>query len=342
MMCRGKIILVDDSPSVRVMLEDHLQAIGYTVYSADNGKRALELLREVTPELVITDVAMPEMDGFDLCRWLRDSPQFRDIPIIILTAATEEKDACEGLGLGAADYIRKPFSPRELILRVQNIMKGARDKKRLQEIFARHTSPEVVRELMNQSEELMLSGETREIAVLFADIRGFTKMASRLKPGDLVIQLNQYLTAMSEAVIAEGGTLDKFLGDGIMAIFGAPLKHDDDPLRAARSALRIQQRVGSINQEREPNGLLALQVGIGITVGTAVVGNIGSPMRTDYTAIGDCVNVAFRLQAIAQGGQIILSDEAYKRVYASFRAEALEPVIVKGKTEPIRIYSLLY
>jgi adenylate cyclase len=341
-MSSGNILLVDDSPSIRLMLEDQLTASGYGVYAAENGKRALELLCEVTPDLVITDVSMPEMDGFDLCRSLRESAQFRDVPIIILTAATEEKDACEGLGLGVADYIRKPFSARELILRVQNILTGAREKRRIREIFARHSSPEVVAELLSQTEELMLSGETREIAVLFADIRGFTPLASGTPPVDLVILLNRYLTVMSEAVIAQGGTLDKFLGDGIMAIFGAPLKHEDDALRSARAAIGIQKGVRKINQEREARGLGALQVGIGITLGPAVVGNIGSPMRTDYTAIGDCVNVAFRLQSIASGGQIILSETALRKIGPALNAKALDPVIVKGKTGPINIYSLLY
>ena len=130
-MSHGKILLVDDSPSVRIMLEDQLEANGYTVFPAENGKHALALLEDLTPDLVITDVSMPEMDGFDLCRWLRDNHKFSDIPIIILTAATEEKDACEGLGLGASDYIRKPFSPQEFSLRVRNIMEGALEKKRI-------------------------------------------------------------------------------------------------------------------------------------------------------------------------------------------------------------------
>jgi adenylate cyclase len=341
-MEQGKILLVDDSASVRLMLADQLAACGYDVYAAENGRRALELLRQVSPDLVITDVSMPELDGFGLCRRLREDRVLREVPIIILTAATEEKDACEGLGLGAADYIRKPFSPRELVLRVQNIMKGAREKRRIEEIFARHSSPEVVRELLGQSEELMLAGETREIAVLFADIRGFSRLASTAHPVELVAQLNRYLTAMSEAVIEHGGTLDKFLGDGIMAIFGAPLKHDDDALRAARSAMALQERVKGINRELTGQGRAALEVGVGITVGPAVVGNIGSTMRTDYTAIGDCVNVAFRLQSIASGGQILVSAEVFARIRSELAADPLEPVIVKGQTSPIAIFSLLF
>ena len=238
-MNQGKILLVDDSPSIRTMLEDQLQAGGYTVHSAENGKRALDLLRQVTPDLVITDVAMPEMDGFGLCRWLRDHYQFHDVPIIILTAATEEKDACEGLGLGAADYIRKPFSPRELLLRVQNILTGALEKKRIREIFARHSSPEVMHELLSQTEDLMLAGETREIAVLFADIRGFTRMASGANPVELVKQLNRFLTVMTEAVIREfaarsrlkvtpdaGGSPDAVLHGTILQEVVAPLTYN--------------------------------------------------------------------------------------------------------------------
>ena len=196
--------------------------------------------------------------------------------------------------------------------------------------------------MLNQSEDLMLSGETREISVLFADIRGFTQMASKAKPVDVVKILNKYLTVMSEAVIAEGGTLDKFLGDGIMAIFGAPLKHDDDPLRAVRAAVRIQKEVDNINKKRLKSGEKIMQVGIGITMGSAVVGNIGSPRRMDYTAIGDTVNMAFRLQSVAQGRQVILSEEVSKSVFKDFQSKALEPVIVKGKSEPMNVFSLIY
>ncbi len=341
-MDQGKILLVDDSASIRRMLEDSLNDDGYLVHAAENGRHALDLLDNFDPDLVITDVSMPEMDGFELCRRLRDNQRLSDIPIIILTAATEEKDVCEGLGLGASDYVRKPFSPRELSLRVQNILKGAKEKRRLQETFARHTSPEVVSELMNQAEELKLSGETREIASLFADIRGFTRMASGGRPKEIVDQLNRVLTAMSEAVMAFGGTLDKFLGDGIMAIFGAPLKHEDDPLRAARAAIKMQQSMAKINLERDKAGLLPMQVGIGITVGPAVVGTIGSPRRMEYTAIGDCVNVAFRLQSIARGGQILLSEKAYKSVSHELEGRALDPVQVKGKEEPMSVYSVVY
>jgi adenylate cyclase len=340
-MSQGKLLLVDDSPSIREILEDKLKEAGYMVYSAENGRHAIEIIADFTPDLVITDVSMPEMDGFALCRHLKQDPKVRDIPVIMLTAATEEKEVCEGLGLGASDYIRKPFSPAELILRVQNILKGAREKSRLQEIFARHTSPEVVRELLDRPEDLMLSGEIREVTVLFADIRGFTQLASGAGPDKIVRELNQYLTVMSEAVIAEEGTLDKFLGDGIMAVFGAPLKHEDDALRAVRAALKIQKEISEINDERERNGFQQMWVGIGISAGPAVVGNIGSPRRMEYTAIGDCVNVASRLQSVARGGQIIVSEEVYMNIYDQIMVEVLEAVSVKGKAKPINIYSVI-
>lgn len=340
-MARGKILLVDDSPSIRLMLEDKLAEDGYTVHTAVNGRHAIDLLADFIPDLVITDVSMPEMDGFALCRNLKENPALRDIPVIMLTAATEEKEVCEGLGLGASDYIRKPFSPNELILRVENILKAAREKSRLQEVFSRHTSPEVVKELLNRPDDLMLAGEIREVAVLFADVRGFSQMVSGAEPEEIVRELNRNLTAMSESVISEGGTLDKFLGDGIMAIFGAPLRHEDDCCRAVRAALRIQEQIAEINRERESEGSRPMWVGIGITSGPAVVGNIGSPRRMDYTAIGDCVNVASRLQALASGGQIIISEQVYDKIKDEVQVEPLEAVTVKGKTESINIYNVI-
>lgn len=341
-MSQGKILLVDDSPSVRKMLEDTLSDDGYVVYTAEHGKEAIELLKLFTPNLVITDVSMPEMDGFALVRRLKDSPAECDIPVIMLTAATEEKDVIEGLGLGAADYIRKPFLPAELMLRVKNLLKSEREKNRLKEVFARHTSPEVMQELLSRSDDLMLSGELRQVAVLFADIRGFTRIAAGSSPEQVVKDLNQYLTVMSKAVMKEGGTLDKFLGDGLMALFGAPLPHDDDARRAVRSAIAIQQGVAQLNRERESAGRAPMRVGIGLTLGSALVGNIGSALRTDYTAIGDCVNMAARLQGQADGGEIIISDELSRAVASEFEVALKGQVKIKGKDEPIKIFSVKY
>jgi len=341
-MIQGKILLVDDSPSTRMLLEDKLGENGYTVCAAENGREALELLQVFTPDVVITDVSMPEMDGFTLCRSLKEDARVKHIPIIMLTAATEEKEVLEGLGLGACDYIRKPFSPDELLLRVHNVLAGVREKTRLQEMFSRHTSPEVMRELLSRPDDLLLSGQLRDVTVLFADIRGFTPIVAMSEPRALVSELNQVLTIMSEAVIAEEGTLDKFLGDGIMAIFGAPLAHPDDCRRAVRAAVEIQRVMARTNAARESKGQRAMTVGIGITAGPAVVGNIGSPRRMDYTAIGDCVNIAARLQAKAFGGQIIVTEEVKTRVERDFDLEPLGDASLKGKADPLRIFAVTY
>ncbi len=340
-MIKGKILLVDDSPTTCMLLEDKLGEGGFMVCTAGNGVEALEHLKVFNPDVIITDVTMPEMDGFELCRNLKNDHRLSEVPVIMLTAATEEKEVLEGLGLGASDYIKKPFSPEELALRVNNLLRGAREKSRLQEMFSRHTSPEVMRVLLDSSDDLMLAGEEREIAVLFADIRGFTRMAAGAKPREIVSELNQILTVMSEAVIGEGGTLDKFLGDGIMALFGAPLKHDDDCLRAVRAAVSMQKVVGKINVGREAKGGRAMKVGIGVSTGAAVVGNIGSPRRMDYTAIGDCVNMAARLQGKAHGGQIIVTEEVRLQVDGQFSIESLGEATIKGKSDPVPIYQVL-
>jgi len=340
-MACGNILLVDDSPSVRMLLEDRLSEEGYSVVAADNGRSALEALSDFLPDLVITDITMPEMDGFGLCRKLKEDANLKDVPVIMLTAATEEKEVCQGLGLGVSDYIRKPFSPTELILRVQNILRGTREKNRLKEVFSRHTSPEVVCELLEKPDDLMLSGELRQVTVLFADIRGFTRMVSGAEPAEIVSELNLNLTVMSEAVIEHGGTLDKFLGDGIMALFGAPLAHDNDDERAVRAAIEMQRKVKAINQERTSDGRVAMWVGIGIASGPAVVGNIGSNLRMEYTAIGDCVNMASRLQALARGGEIIISEDVFGKCPSELGASPLSPVVIKGKPDPVAVYSLM-
>jgi class 3 adenylate cyclase len=220
-------------------------------------------------------------------------------------------------------------------------------------LFARYVHSDVVRELIDGDDELELAGEEREITVLFSDIRGFTTLSEQVDPVEMVAQLNEYFEAMVEVVAAEQGAVDKFLGDGLMAIFGAPARHADHALRASRAATAMLDRLEDVNRERGMRGLAPLRIGIGLHTGRAVVGNVGSPpFRVDFTAIGDTVNLAARLEAMTKElGAVVVASEATRDAVSAhdigshdaageLRFDELGTVVARGRTEPTRVFSL--
>ncbi len=204
-------------------------------------------------------------------------------------------------------------------------------------LFERMVSPAVIQQL--DPNRLQLGGQRAEITVLFADIRGFTSFCEGMPPEELVSVLNRYLATAANAVLNEGGTIDKFLGDAIMAWFNAPLLQVDHTLRAVRSAISIRDHLGNLHRELRPDERLSF--GFGIHVGEAVLGLVGTEKRLDYTAIGDCVNTAKRIQENTNGGQILISQEAYRQIADQVVAVAVEPVQAKGKRDPVPVYEVI-
>jgi len=183
-------------------------------------------------------------------------------------------------------------------------------------------------------------GQRREVTIMFADIRGFTPLAERLLPEEVVAVLNTYLSFLTESVFAYDGTLDKFMGDSVMAVFGAPLDQKHHALRAILAALEMQHDITRLNRERAASGLQTVRIGIGVTTGQVIVGNIGSDERLDYTAIGDTVNLASRLEGMACEGQIIVNEEVHRLVRDYVVAEKLEPMTVKGRSNPVQSWNI--
>ena len=210
----------------------------------------------------------------------------------------------------------------------------------LKDMFSRYVAKQVVEKISSSDEQLTLHGEKRDVTVLFSDIRGFTTMTEQLEPTEVVSILNEYFSCMIDVIYQYEGTLDKFLGDGIMCLFGAPMEQSNHPVRAARTALAMQEALDIFNQKQRRQGQRILEVGIGINSGDAVVGNVGSEKRLEYTAIGDNVNLAARLQAIAQGGQILISESTYQAIKSQASVKKLPPVNVKGKAQQVQIYEL--
>lgn len=215
-----------------------------------------------------------------------------------------------------------------------------REKREIRTVFGRYVNSEVVNELLSDPSKLSLGGTNKILTILFSDVRGFTTISEKLKPEEVVNLLNEYFTDMSKIILKYGGTVDKFIGDAIMAFFGAPIAHIDDPQRAVRVAWEMQQKIKEINERHAGEVHGQLKMGIGINSGNAVVGNIGSHERMDYTAIGDDVNLAQRLEDMAEGNQILISESTYNLVKGIVEVKKLEPVKVKGRIQAVQIYQV--
>lgn len=206
----------------------------------------------------------------------------------------------------------------------------------------RFLSSAIVERILINPDQVHLGGDNQTATILFSDIRGFTRMSEKMEPQQVVELLNEYFTEMTDLIFENGGTLDKYLGDGIMAVFGAPLTKPDDALRAVKTAQEMQKALARLNQDWEAVGKRSLKMGVGINTGPVTAGNIGSARRMDYTVIGDAVNLASRLCANAAGGQVLISESTYRNVETKLSARRLEPILVKGKETPVEIYEIVW
>jgi adenylate cyclase len=219
--------------------------------------------------------------------------------------------------------------------------RSLREKEMIKRAFTRYVAREVVEEILKDPENLVLSGERRQVTVLFCDVRGFTPLSERLSPEEVVLLLNDFYTLMIETTFKYDGTLDKFLGDAVMAVFGAPMAHPDHSARAIRTALAMREGITGLNERRARDGKEAISVGIGVSAGEAVAGTVGTEDRMEYTVIGDSVNLAARLESNAKPGQILISHPTYERVRDLVQARPLGRIRVKGKEEEVEVYEVL-
>ena len=221
------------------------------------------------------------------------------------------------------------------------VMDDLTETKRLravQDMFRRYVSPAVVDRLPSDPSELRLGGHRREVTVLFADVRGFTSISETLDPEELVDMLNDYLSMAATSILAYEGTLDKFMGDAVMGVFNAPLEQDDHVLRAVRAAADMQRAI--VEHNRCAGQGRCLSFGVGLHVGEVVVGNVGTFARMDYTAIGDAVNLAKRIQENTPGGKVLMSEAVFQAVADSVDAVLYKEMKVKGREQPVVTYEL--
>jgi adenylate cyclase len=350
----SRILVVDDTPANIQSLAAILKEKGYQISVATNGKQALDVLARVSPDLILLDVMMPEMDGFETCRRLKASEQWRQIPVIFLTAKTETADIVQGFELGAVDYVAKPFNAHELLARVNTHLtldelrrslagknaELARAHELVRRAFGRYVSEEVATSILQSPEGLELGGEEREVTILMSDLRGFTALVARLAPQDVIAFLNLYLEAMVDVISHYGGTIDEIIGDAILVIFGAPLASEDHAAKAVACGLAMQLAMTDVNQRLTAKGGTALEMGIGINTGRVIVGNIGSVRRTKYAAVGSNVNLAGRIESFTTGGQLLISESTREAIKAPLRLDAQFSVEPKGAKERLQLHEV--
>jgi class 3 adenylate cyclase len=348
------ILVVDDNPENRDMLSRRLQGHGFTIAVAEDGPRALRLLEETPFDLVLLDVVMPGMSGLDVLKDLRSRHAASDLPVIMATARDDSNDVVTALRLGANDYVTKPLDFPVVLARVATQLTLARSKARISslawdlevrnrfifETFGRYLSNEVVERLLQTPEGLKLGGETRKVTLLMSDLRGFTQVADRIPPDRVVRLLNNYLGTMVDVLLSYQGTIDEFIGDAILAIFGAPVQREDDALRAAACAVEMQRAMERVNDFNRREGLPTVEMGIAIHTGDVVVGNIGSDKRAKYGVVGSPVNLTARIESYTVGGQILVSERTRRECGGDLSVGGEVVVQMKGFEKPVSAWDV--
>ncbi len=334
----GRLLVVDDNKVNRLLLGRGLEQQGHRVAFAENGRQALEMLHENEFDLMLLDIQMPEMDGYQVLEHLKGDLDLRDLPVIVTSALEELDSVVRCIEMGAEDYLTKPVNPVLLRARIGASLEKKRLRDQQRELIRRFATAEVAQDL--EESGFALGGRFVEATAMFSDIRDFTTIAESQSPADTIELLNTYYTLMFEAISGQGGVVNQMVGDGLMAIFGAPLPLKNHAEQAVRAALEMIEMIELFNLDQATTGKPAIRIGIGIASGQVIAGYTGTQRRATYTCVGDTVNLAARLEAHTKvAGQPILIDECTRQSLSdAIQVIDLGPVQLKGKTEEVNIY----
>jgi adenylate cyclase len=345
----GHIAIVDDDPLNRRLLTKHLEDDGLHVVQFDNGFSALTAFEADHPDLVLLDVEMPGLDGIEVLERLKDDPQLRHTPVIMISGVEDTESIVRCIEAGAEDFLPKPFDPVILRARIRSGLNrkrlGELEQERVRDVFTRFLPGSIAAEMLSRSDGLPSIGAVRLwVTVMFIDLRGFTTFAESRPVEQVMAVLGRYLGTMGDAVLDHGGTLVHYLGDGLMAVFGAPIEsvdHADRAVAAARdmAADRLSDFNGWLRAESIWDGF---QMGIGLDSGRVMSGTLGSERRIDYSVIGDTVNTASRIEQLTKqtGNAILLADQT--RTNLTSGADALtfvDEFEIRGKQSRIKVWT---
>ena len=351
---RGNILVVDDNDSNRTLLAHQLNRQGHEVTTAASGREALEMIRSDRPDLILLDLFMPDMNGFDVLREMNSDEELRAVPVIIITGLNDKSAAVKCIEAGAFDLLIKPVSPALLNARVIACLerKAWHDKEQayqqeleksytfIRKVFGRYLSDEVVQQILESDDGMQMGGGKQTVTIMMTDIRGFSMLSQELDPQDCVKMLNNYFGVMTPLIQKYDGVIDEFLGDAILAIFGAPVPSEIHAQQAVACALEMQQAMAEVNYNNQQWDLPTIEMGIAVNTGEVVVGNIGSETRSKYGVVGHHVNLTARIESFTVGGQVMASEYTVDQLEPEVNiAQSLE-VEAKGIKNRVRIHEI--
>lgn len=336
----GTILVVDDNRMNRLLLARGLQDQGHTVVFAEDGREALELLGRQSFDLMLLDVLMPELDGYEVLAELKQDPHLRDIPVVMTSALDELDSVVKCVEMGAEDYLTKPINPVLLNARIAASLEKKRLRDRQRELISTFATKEVADDLLTSG--FALGGKHLDASALFCDIRSFTTIAEARDPAETIELLNDYYTLMMDAIGAEGGMVNQMVGDGLMAIFGAPEPSEDHRRQAVLAARQMLELIRLFNEEQGARDKVQIEIGVGIASGRVVAGYTGTHQRATYTCVGDAVNVAARLESHTKvvGRPILIDENTRKGLDDEIAVEPQGELLMKGKTEPVKVFAV--
>ena len=352
---RLRVLVVDDQPIVAAALRKMLAAEPELdfLYCSDP-QSAITMAIEFSPTVILQDLVMPGIDGLELVSAFRREAATRQVPLVVLSSKEDPEVKVAAFARGANDYLVKLPHEKELLARVRYhstayrhllerdraFAEVERHNRFIRGVFGRYVSDEIVDDLLERPDGLTLGGERRIVTVLMADVRGFTTLSERLSPEQVVSLLNGLLETMTEIIFHHGGTIDEILGDAVLVIFGAPVRHADHARRAVACAVDMQLALPAINARHQLVGLPALEMGIGVHTGEVVAGNIGSRRRAKYGVVGSPVNMTARIESYTVGGQILVSSVSVAAAGTDLRIDGTMEVRAKGFNEPVTVYEV--
>ncbi len=352
---RITVLLIDDQAmigeAVRRMLAPE-QDIDF--YYCQDPTQAINMANQIEPTVILQDLVMPEIEGLLLVRYFRANPLTREVPLIVLSSKEEPIIKAEAFARGANDYMVKLPDRLEVIARIRYHSKGyinllqrneaheqlEKANRFIRKTFGRYLSDDIVNTLLESPNGLKLGGEKRVVTIMMSDLRGFTSITERMPAEAVVSMINLYLEVMTEIIFKYQGTIDEFIGDAILAIFGAPALRDNDAQRGVACALEMQLAMEEVNRRNQEAGYPPVAMGIGINTGEIVVGNIGSSKRAKYGIVGRNVNLTSRIESYTVGGQIYISESTRLACGDTLRIDSELEVMPKGVMEPLMIYEI--
>jgi adenylate cyclase len=338
---KGDLLVVDDNRVNRLLVGRTLEQFGHHVAFAENGRLALEMLRGRPADLVLLDIEMPEMNGYQTLEALRADPKLRDIPVVIMSSIEEVDSVARCIEMGAEDYLFKPVNAVLLRARVAASLEKKRLRDQQRELFRKFATAEVAEELLATG--FALGGKHVDATVMFSDIRSFTSLVESRGPAETIDLLSSYYTLMFDAIGGQGGIVNQMVGDGLMALFGAPLPHADHAERAVRAGLEMLELMADFDREQAAQGKPEIRIGIGIASGQVIAGYTGTQRRVTYTCVGDTVNLAAHLEAHTKvlGQPILIEEHTRAGLSSAIRVEDHGPVQFKTRAQPVRVYAVV-